>query len=130
MLPFGPERQSVSSFAQIWFCRSRSSFLIRSFTSDAVWKDSCCESSGEERFCLEMMSLRSALERPNRLWKSEQTGLHKINGKIISVQAVHIQELILFKWPALSTFENVFGLESIIFWMKTLKNKTEPKIIR
>ena len=55
-LPFGPEWQSVSSLAQIWFCSRRSSCLISSFTSKAVWTD-CCESSGEARFRLDQMAL-------------------------------------------------------------------------
>ena len=48
-LPFGPDRQVVSSLAQTWFCSSRSSSLISSFTSAAVWTDFCWELVGDER---------------------------------------------------------------------------------
>ena len=49
-------RQSVSSLAHTWFCSSRSSSLISSFTSAAVWTDFCWELVGDERFSLEMFS--------------------------------------------------------------------------
>ena len=57
VFPLGSERQSVSSLAQSWFCSRRSSCLISSLTSEAAWTDFCCELSGEEHFCLEMVSL-------------------------------------------------------------------------
>ena len=37
VLPLGPKRHSFSSFAQIWFCRSRSSCFRSSFTWETVW---------------------------------------------------------------------------------------------
>jgi len=37
VFPFLPERQRVSSFAQNWFCKARSSFFTTSFTWDVIW---------------------------------------------------------------------------------------------
>ena len=53
-LPFGPERQSFSSFAQNWFCSTRSSSLMSSFTCDSVWTDFVRELEGDALFCLEL----------------------------------------------------------------------------
>ena len=60
VFPFGPDRQTVSSLAQIWFCSKRSSSLMSSFTSETVWIRFCCEFCGEARFFLEKASFRSA----------------------------------------------------------------------
>ena len=56
VLPFGPGRQSFSSLAQIWFCSRRSSFLMSSFTSEAVLTGFACESSDEARLCRDELS--------------------------------------------------------------------------
>ena len=56
VLPFGPGRQSFSSLTQILFCRRRSSSLISSFISEAVFAGFACESSNEARFCRDKFS--------------------------------------------------------------------------
>ena len=50
LLPFGPDRQAISSLAQIWFCSERSSSLMSCFTSETVWISFCCDVCGEARF--------------------------------------------------------------------------------
>ena len=60
VFPFGPNRQTVSSLAQIWFCSKRSSSLMIRFTSETVWMRFCCEFCGDVRFFLEKASFRSA----------------------------------------------------------------------
>ena len=72
VLPLGPERHSISSLAQNWFCSRRSSSLMSSFTWDAVWIDVGCELLGNVRFCLELPLLCWPRPKNNNL--SEQKG--------------------------------------------------------